>query len=126
MPAPRRRRTAGKLYLELFNLHRALKSEGTMVIVTEGFFDVMKIHQAGFPHVVGLMGASLSEVQEQLLVQHFNSVVLMCDEDEAGWKVREEAAQRLLFQVFVKGVVLGEKGMQPDMLSEEKIQQLLR
>jgi DNA primase len=51
--------------LELFNLHRALAHSTVMVIVVEGFFDAMKVHQAGFPAVVALMGSSLSDVQAE-------------------------------------------------------------
>ena len=40
-------------------------------IVVEGFFDCLRVHQAGFRNVVALMGASLSEVQEKLLLERF-------------------------------------------------------
>src|SRR5206468_11798689 len=67
--------------LELYNLHRVGKSDG--VVLVEGFFDVMKVAQTGFP-VVALMGSSLSLRQEELLVQRFKRVALMFDADEAG------------------------------------------
>jgi len=38
----------------------------------------------------------------------------MFDEDEAGWKGREEALSRLGHHVFVKVIGLGEEGRQPD------------
>jgi len=50
--------------LELFNLQRALAAGGKTVIVVEGYFDCMLVHQAGFPWVVALMGCSLSVTQE--------------------------------------------------------------
>src|SRR5579864_5756946 len=71
--------------LELFNLHRAIgenNSEGRVVVV-EGFFDCMKVHQAGLP-AVALMGSSLSQAQEQLLTAHFKSIHLLFDGDNAG------------------------------------------
>ncbi len=71
-----------KKSLVLFNLHRA-KGQGRVVVV-EGFFGTMKVHQAGFPCVVGLMGWSLSEEQEKLLAEHFHEAVIMLDGDEAG------------------------------------------
>ena len=55
--------------LVVYNLHRAkdhAKEQG--LIVVEGFFDCMRLHQAGIPNVVALMGSSLSEEQEALLV----------------------------------------------------------
>src|SRR6202020_544957 len=61
--------------VELFNLHRAIGESGTTghVVVVEGFFDGMKVSQAGLP-CVGLMGSSLSEAQEVLLARHFKNV----------------------------------------------------
>ena len=50
--------------LELFNLHR-VKGEVSVVLV-EGFFDCMKVTQAGFP-CVALMGSTMSKAQEELL-----------------------------------------------------------
>ena len=68
---------------ELYNLHRAIAT-GERGYVVEGFFDCMKVHQAGFPFVVALMGCSMSEEQERLLVAHAEMVLLMLDGDEAG------------------------------------------
>jgi DNA primase len=52
----------------------------------KGFFDCMKVHQAGYPFVVALMGCSISEEQERLLVSAADMVLLMVDGDEAGRK----------------------------------------
>jgi DNA primase len=46
--------------LLLFNLHRVLATGVSTVVVVEGFFDALAVHQAGYPAVVGLMGSSLS------------------------------------------------------------------
>ena len=104
--------------LELFNLHR-VKGE-LAVVVVEGFFDCMKVAQAGYP-CVAVMGSSMSKAQEDLIAEHFASVVLMLDGDEAGRRATEEIAgrlQRLIFQV--KTIELDD-GVQPDQLSLEAI-----
>ena len=44
--------------LELYNLHRAMATSSKTVIVVEGYFDCVRVHQAGLPWVVGLMGSS--------------------------------------------------------------------
>src|SRR6202162_3632235 len=56
----------------LFNFHRAIaaRDSGTAVIV-EGFFDCLKVHQAGFPCGVWLMGSVLSHQQERLIEGRF-------------------------------------------------------
>jgi len=42
---------------ELFNVQRALTTGSRTVILVEGYFDCMRVHQAGFLSVVGLMGS---------------------------------------------------------------------
>jgi hypothetical protein len=43
----------------LFNMHRAAAGMENFVVLVEGFFDCMKVHQAGIRSVVGLMGSAL-------------------------------------------------------------------
>ena len=70
--------------LVLFNLHRVLKTGARTVIVVEGYFDVLTMHQAGYPAVLALMGSTLSRPQADLLTTHFDRVLLMLDGDQAG------------------------------------------
>jgi DNA primase len=113
----------------VYNLHRAkelAKEKG--LIVVEGFFDAMRLHEAGVRNVVALMGSSLSDVQERLIVESVGpggKVALMFDEDEAGWKGREEVLSRLSGRVYVRVIGLGEEGTQPDGLGADAIQTLL-
>ncbi len=115
--------------LEVFNLHMAKDEigDGSLILV-EGLFDCMKVWQAGFKNVVALIGSSLSEEQEELLVDTVGlngQVYLMFDEDEAGWTCRSDVLERLSKSVFVKTVALGEEGLQPDKLTKEEIIKLL-
>ena len=48
--------------VELYNLHRV--GEGDRVVVVEGFFDAMKVAQAGFP-VVAIMGNAAEHAKER-------------------------------------------------------------
>jgi DNA primase len=99
----------------LFNLDRAMLSGSRNVIVVEGFFDALKVHQAGHP-VVALMGASFSQRQSELLLSHFASATLMLDGDEPGRRAADVIAQVLRPQVPVNKVELP-NGVQPDQLS---------
>ncbi len=107
---------------ELFNLHRALEVTRERVIVVEGFFDCMKVHQAGFPNVVALMGSSLSDEQQKLLA--FEHVVLFLDGDEAGRGATKIVADQLARKMYVRIVDVPDL-MQPDQLSSEQIIALL-
>ena len=110
--------------LELFNLHRAVGVGGECALVVEGFFDCMKVHQAGYASVVALMGVSLSERQEELLASKFSRIVLMLDGDEAGRGGAREIAARLVHRMYVKVVDLPD-GKQPDQLSSEELRSIL-
>ena len=112
--------------LVVFNLHRVLETgnERREIIVVEGFFDCMKIHQAGFPNVVALMGSELYEHQEELLTKHFDRVVLLLDGDEAGKDAMPEITVQLAKKCFVRVVELPDD-VQPDKLSSEEIRQTL-
>jgi DNA primase len=105
--------------LTLFNLHRAIK-HGTKVVVVEGFFDCFKIHQAGFPCVVALMGSSLSNAQKQLLEHNFQQVALMLDGDKAGRLASSVIGARLINKLYVKVIQLPSDN-QPDQLSTDQI-----
>jgi DNA primase len=108
---------------ELFNIDRAIKEPADKpLIIVEGFFDCMKLHQFGFRKVVALMGSTMSAAQEELIRKHTDrnsQVIVMLDEDEAGKAGREDIAVRLAKFCFVKTHVFEEAGAQPDQLSAE-------
>jgi len=115
--------------LEVFNLHRAKAAEPTTpLIVVEGFFDCMKVWQAGIPRVVALMGSALSHPQEEQIAECVGpkgQIALMLDEDGAGIPAREEALRRFALRSYVRVIELRSLGRQPDELSDEQIQELL-
>jgi DNA primase len=109
----------------VFNLHRAVKSaarRGGVAIVVEGFFDCLKVHQAGYGNVVALMGASVSDRQSELLNTYFRELVVMLDGDEAGRRASRMLAARwpAAYLAWVPA------GWQPDQLSSEEIERILR
>lgn len=108
----------------LFNLHRAAAAAKPAVVVVEGFFDCLKVHQAGIPSVVALMGAALYESQERALLERFRRVILMLDGDAAGWRATTEITARLRPHCAVQVIHLAAQA-QPDQLSEDAIRHLL-
>ena len=107
----------------LFNLDRVIQTGSSNVIVVEGFFDALKVHQAGHP-VVALMGSSFSQRQSELLLNHFASVMLMLDGDEPGRRATEVILQLLKPRVPVNKVELPNR-VQPDQLSTAEINVLI-
>jgi DNA primase len=115
--------------LEVFNIDRAIKepAEKPLVIV-EGFFDCMKIHQCGHRKVVALMGATMSAAQEQLILKHTtrdSHVIVMLDENEAGQAGREDIACRLSKHCFVRVHEFDTPNAEPEHLSPEALQNVL-
>jgi hypothetical protein len=108
----------------LFNLDRAIETGVRDVIVVEGFFDALKVHQAGHPTVLALMGASFSQRQSELLLYHFSRVTLLLDGDQAGRRAAEVMALSLKSKVPIYKVALP-NGVQPDQLSSAEINALL-
>lgn len=107
----------------LFNYHRALCTGSDEVVLVEGFFDCMRVHQAGFP-CVALMGVQLSEAQKGLLVRGFRRVVVLLDGDDAGRAASGRVAQVMAPVTQVTQVHLP-TGVQPDQMPVHQIQDLL-
>ena len=78
----------------LFNIHRA-KKIGDHVIVVESNFDAIRIHQAGFPNVVAVLGGFLSVEQHHLLNRYFSRITIMTDADRAGRELGMSIANKL-------------------------------
>lgn len=111
--------------LELFNLDRALATGSHTVIVVEGYFDCLRVHQAGFPCVVALMGSALSKPQEIVLAQRFGCVLLLLDGDATGRRASRVIEAQLSHRTSVL-VVQVPDGTQPDQLSPVLLQRLIR
>lgn len=108
----------------IFNLHRALATGKDTVVVVEGFFDCLKVHQAGFGCVVALMGSALYERQRWLLTNRFRQIILMLDGDQPGRRATAVIAAQLPRRCAIRVIELA-AGTQPDQLSEASIQEIL-
>ena len=110
---------------ELFNLDRAIKEPADKpLLIVEGFFDAMKIHDHGYRKVVAIMGATLSGTQEELIRQHTTSashVIVMLDENEAGKAGREDIAGRLAKFCYVRVHSFPKPDMEPEHLTDVEL-----
>lgn len=114
--------------LELFNLHRAVKEPADRpLIIVEGFFDCMKLHEHGCRKVVALMGSTLSGAQEELIRKNSSSrshIIVALDENEAGRAGREDIACRLSKVCFVR-IQTFKPDIEPEHLSKAEVEQML-
>ncbi|MCC7529324.1 MAG: DNA primase [Candidatus Melainabacteria bacterium] len=67
------------------------------VIVVEGYFDAISLHQYGFENAVATLGTALTEQQAKMLVRYTESkrVYLSFDSDPAGVKAVERGVETL-------------------------------
>jgi DNA primase len=118
-----------KKTVEIFNIHRALAREDDVpLVIVEGFFDAMKLHQEGYSRVVALMGSSLSKSQEELLCRLCKAderIILFLDNDEAGQKGQADALKRLAKRLYVRAIDLEDRKAQPEDLSANELRQIL-
>ena len=113
-----------------WNIHRA-KRHGGVGIVCEASFDAMRIHQAGFPNVVALLGGgNLNEMVVQQLQRYFTTLIVMTDNDEAGrklgQKIEERVRRRTLWAVHGDGLVFPHGAKDAGDMTDQEIGNCLR
>ena len=84
----------------LFNLHRAKLYD--TVYVVESSFDAIRLDQCGIP-AVATLGANIPKTQMQLLTKHFNNVIVVPDNDDAG----REMASKIVEGVGPRATAIG-------------------
>lgn len=95
------------------------------IIITEGYLDVIMLHQAGFEHSVATLGTALTQEHLPLLRRGEPKVIVAYDGDSAGLNAAYKAALMLSGGNFEGGVVIFAQGVDPaDMVKEKKIQEL--
>jgi DNA primase len=96
---------------ELYNLHRL--ENARHIVIVEGFFSAMQLHQLGVP-VVALMGTAISDEQVALLVRAgVKSALVLLDGDEPGCKASETVGVTLMQHMFARVMHLPD-GYSPD------------
>jgi DNA primase len=82
----------GKLLFGLAQAREAMHARKRVVLV-EGNFDVITLHQAGFTEVVAPLGTALTIEQVNVLKRLTERIVLLYDGDRAGYKATMHALQ---------------------------------
>jgi len=103
------------------NLAAAAIKQQNLVVIVEGYMDVITAHQNGFSNVVASMGTSVTEKQVGTLKRLTKNVALALDADAAG----EEATLRAIgyentLEAEAKVIILP-KGKDPDNVIKEDV-----
>lgn len=89
--------TKGEHLFGLYQARRAISHTGS-VLLTEGYVDVLSLHQFGFEHSCGVLGTALTREQVHRLAGLAGRVDLVFDGDNAGRKAALRAAEMVLTQ----------------------------
>jgi len=105
----------------LYNLHvarNAIRREESALVV-EGYFDVLRLVQAGVEHVVAPLGTALTGDQAELLKRYTKTVTLLYDSDAAGLRATFRAGDELLRHDVRVRVATLPPGEDPDTLVQK-------
>lgn len=80
-----------------WNYHRA-KRTGDTVIICEASYDAMRIHQAGYPNVVALLGGHVTPYHIEQLGRTFSTIILMTDFDKKQFRPNCRACKDVDFK----------------------------
>lgn len=110
--------------LVLYNFHRAKDHIAEMgLVLVEGFFSTMKLHEAGYLNVVAAIGCDVSDAQADLLALS-PEVTILFDGNDAGRLGAFAARDKLRSRTKVRLVNLPD-GYEPEDLGPEDLRWLL-
>ena len=108
-----------------YNLAKREIFDKGQVIITEGYLDVIMLHQAGFNTAVATLGTALTSEHLPILRKGEPKIILAYDGDSAGVNAALKASKLLSANGFEGSVVLFPKGLDPaDMVAESKVDEL--
>lgn len=100
----------------LYGLHlarTAAQKAGRMVVV-EGYFDCLSVHQNGIENVVASCGTSLTAQQVALMARYVPEIVMNYDPDAAGQNAMRRSIELLLAKNLRVRILKLPKGLDPD------------
>lgn len=111
--------------LYAYNFAKDTIHKKQQIIITEGYLDVIMLHQAGFTNAVATLGTALTPEHLPLLRKGDPKIVMAYDGDSAGAAAALKASRLLSASGFSGGVILFGGGMDPaDMVKNGKIEEL--
>ena len=120
--------TKGEHLYGLYQARRAM-SHAKSVLLTEGYVDVLSLHQFGFENSCGVLGTALTKEQVHRLSGLVGRVDLVFDGDNAGRKAALRSAEMILTQGLKCRVLLMPEGEDVDSVLQkhgrERLEELM-
>ena len=105
----------------IYGIHLASQAirQRDLVVVVEGYFDVLTLHQNGFQNAVAPLGTALTQDQVRIMKRYTRSFVIVFDPDEAGIKATFRAFDAFMEEDIHPKVVRLPDGRDPDSFVRE-------
>ncbi len=111
--------------LYAYHLAKQALYKKSEIIITEGYLDVIMLHQAGFDNAVATLGTALTLEHLPLLRKGMPRVIMAYDGDKAGRTAALKASKLLSASGFNGGVVVFSGGLDPaDMVKNGRSEEL--
>jgi DNA primase len=100
----------------LYGLHlaRAAAQKAGRMVVVEGYFDCLSVHQNGIENVVASCGTSLTAQQVALMARYVPEIVMNYDPDAAGQNAMRRSIELLLAKNLRVRILKLPQGLDPD------------
>jgi DNA primase len=100
----------------LYGLHVAKRyvSEKDCVIIVEGYFDLLTLHQYGMKHSVATLGTALTTQHIRALKRYTKNVITVFDADQAGLQATLRSLPLFLEEEIIGKTINLPKGEDPD------------
>jgi len=100
----------------LYGLHVAKRyvSEKDCVIIVEGYFDLLTLHQYGMKHSVATLGTALTTQHIRALKRYTKNVITVFDADQAGLQATLRSLPLFLEEEIIGKTITLPKGEDPD------------
>lgn len=100
----------------LYGLHvaRQFISEKDLVVIVEGYFDLLTLHQFNIKNSVATLGTALTSQHIRILKRYTNNLYTIFDADEAGLKAVLRSLPLFLEEDVTAEIITLPKGEDPD------------
>lgn len=99
----------------LAQARRGITSKGSLIL-TEGYIDVLSLHQFGYDNSVGVLGTALTDEQIKRIGGFTSNILLLFDGDRAGRKAALRSSEMILSRGLSCNVALLPDGEDIDSL----------
>ncbi len=100
--------------LYAFHFARDSAQKAGRMVVVEGYFDCLSLHQAGIENVVASCGTALTQQQVAIMARYVPEVVMNYDPDAAGQNAMRRSIDLLLAKGLRVRILKLAGGLDPD------------